>query len=218
VKLVTPLLFALSLAALGGRASADSSASIDAQLLSTFLELVDRAPPLNLPRETISDGIVLPLAKSVARPDGLTVGVVADHLQHATASAVRQNFGIFADRFLAQALIHLPRRTAQSPQAPGLLEYRMSGVDGAQFLLAWRSDQPFPSVAVRHEDDQCARLLPPFEPAPIPATARAGLQRRQIYSRRFAGRDYQRTTLAQLHTVAETLQWITRTDECIVAD
>jgi hypothetical protein len=193
------------------------AASTDLALVEQFLQVVAQSPLLDLPREASSDGIVTPLSKTIARKDGLTLGVVGQGLRWATERQVREIFASHADRFLARALLRLPQRTPQSPEAPGLIEYRVQRTDGVVFLLAWRSDQPFAATASHATDvDLCTQLLPPFDAGPVPQQAPEGLSRRQVYARSFEGRTYERTTtwLLQRAAASATLQWTVSRDEC----
>lgn len=194
-----------------------STASADQALVEQFLQVVAQSPALDLPRESSNDGIVTPLSKTVARKDGVTLGVVGQGLQLATERPMRELFARYADRFLASALLRLPQRAQQSPDAPGLIEYRVQRSDGVVFLLAWRSDQPFASTASSAADaDLCARLLPPFDAGSVPPQAPEGLSRRQVFSRSHAGQTYQRSTTWMLRLAAAParLQWVLDEDQC----
>lgn len=187
---------------------------IDAALLDAFVQLEQQVPPLELARAAARDGMVLPLTKTVARADGVTLGVVASELEQATDGSVRQAFARYADQFLGRGLLQLPKRAGVSPQAPGLIEFRISREDGTSFLLAWRSDTPFAALAVAAEADLCSRLLPPFDPGVVPEAAHAGLQRRQVYTRLHQNRSYQRTSSWQLREQGRRLAWVLLEDSC----
>lgn len=198
----------LVLLSLGLPMSLAASPQQDLALLQQLLQTRSSLPPLELARG--ADGS-RPLSKTVQRPDGLSLSVFAAGLVNTDRSEVRQQFGAWADRVLAQLLLGLPRQNASSPQAPGFVEYRLS-LSGAQVLLAWRSDEPF-STRKQPARNACERVITAWDPGPVPAGAPPGLFRRQQW--RSSG--FERSSAWEVRSSAQGEYWHPMQDRCELA-
>lgn len=159
------------------------------------------------------------LSKTVRRADGLSLSLFAAGVADADRAAVRNAFAAHADRTLAPLLMNLPRVTAASPTAAGVIELRIPLGGGAQLLLSWASDQPFDTDSAAPRRAACDHAIAPWAAgsAPTVAAAVAGSFRRQVWTTPApAGQRFQRLSeweLKPLRTGGHG--WIPTQDRCL---